>query len=261
MHRGKAGVLPSAPSAQTTMNRTASASSPRTWKMASSTPAMPFWRLTTSFYDVQRAGGGRLLSSTRNTIAIIGQGPANSLPYDALKPAAQITVGIATGAGCLDLTLDEAGIGGAWAWLDVWPASNWLTAPPHAHRHAQEGLRLSHQPPVLAAGFHAQTPASAGNGKRGEITAFLARLCPQNTEDAPQISLLLQHFRADGRDMRGPACRRDCSGEPRTPAGSGAANAGARRPSGAPPGPRVLPAGGRRRFPRGYGGMFHCLKS
>ena len=29
----------------------------------------------------------------------------------------------------LDLTLDEAGIGGAWAWLDVWPKSNWFTAP------------------------------------------------------------------------------------------------------------------------------------
>ena len=38
-------------------------------------------------------------------------------------------VGIATRAGRLDLTLDEAGIGGAWAWLDVWPKSNWFTAP------------------------------------------------------------------------------------------------------------------------------------
>ena len=27
------------------------------------------------------------------------------------------------------MTLDEAGIGGAWAWLDVWPASNWHIAP------------------------------------------------------------------------------------------------------------------------------------
>ena len=37
--------------------------------------------------------------------------------------------GVATRAGRLDLKLDEDGIGGAWGWLDVWPPSNWLTAP------------------------------------------------------------------------------------------------------------------------------------
>ena len=83
--------------------------------------------LTTAFYDVQRAGGGDFFIYPQH-FAIIGQAPPT-----ASRPRAETgradQVGIATGAGRLDLTLDEAGIGGAWAWLDVWPASNWLTAP------------------------------------------------------------------------------------------------------------------------------------
>ena len=83
--------------------------------------------LTTAFYDVQRAGGGDFFIYPQH-FAIIGQGPPTASPARAETGRAD-QVGIATGAGCLDLTLDEAGIGGAWAWLDVWPKSNWLTAP------------------------------------------------------------------------------------------------------------------------------------
>ena len=83
--------------------------------------------LTTAFYDVQRAGGGDFFIYPQH-IAIIGQGPPTASPTPAETGRAD-QVGIATGAGCLDLTLDEAGIGGAWAWLDVWPKSNWFTAP------------------------------------------------------------------------------------------------------------------------------------
>jgi len=76
--------------------------------------------LTTAFYDVQRAGGTDFFIYPQH-LAIIGQGPSG----DSGK---RTEAGIATGAGSLDLSLDEAGIGGAWAWLDVWPASNWHTA-------------------------------------------------------------------------------------------------------------------------------------
>ena len=76
--------------------------------------------ITTSFYDVQRASGSDFFIYPQH-LAIIGQGPSG----DSGK---RTEAGIATGAGSLDLSLDEAGIGGAWAWLDVWPASNWHTA-------------------------------------------------------------------------------------------------------------------------------------
>ncbi len=113
--------------------------------------------LTTAFYDVQRATGSDFFIYPQH-FAIIGQdsseasrtrdpsglradfalsrrhllrrADATDGPLARRKQAfgeAQ-TIGIATGAGCLDLTLDEAGIGGAWAWLDVWPKSNWFTA-------------------------------------------------------------------------------------------------------------------------------------
>ena len=68
--------------------------------------------LTTAFYDAQRARGRDFFIYPQH-FAIIGADQS----------------GVATGVGRLDLTLDEAGIGGAWGWLDVWPASNWLTAP------------------------------------------------------------------------------------------------------------------------------------
>ena len=83
--------------------------------------------LTTAFYDVQRAGGSDFFIYPQH-LAIIGQGPPTASPTRTETGRAD-QVGIATGAGCLDLTLDEAGIGGAWAWLDVWPKSNWFTAP------------------------------------------------------------------------------------------------------------------------------------
>ena len=83
--------------------------------------------LTTAFYDVQRAGGGDFFIYPQH-IAIIGQ-DSLTISYGRAENGSADRVGIATGAGCLDLTLDEAGIGGAWAWLDVWPKSNWFTAP------------------------------------------------------------------------------------------------------------------------------------
>ena len=99
--------------------------------------------LTTAFYDVQRAAGSDFFIYPQH-FAIIGQDPSEAsrtrdpsgLRADFALSRRHLsafgeaqTIGIATGAGCLDLTLDEAGIGGAWAWLDVWPASNWFTAP------------------------------------------------------------------------------------------------------------------------------------
>ena len=88
--------------------------------------------LTTAFYDVQRAGGSDFFIYPQH-FAFIGQGPPTASTPRAENGRAETgradTVGIATRAGCLDLTLDEAGIGGAWAWLDVWPQSNWFTAP------------------------------------------------------------------------------------------------------------------------------------
>ena len=82
--------------------------------------------LTTAFYDVQRAGGTDFFIYPQH-FAIIGQdlSPLSSTRDDADRAE---KIGIATGAGRLDLTLDEAGIGGAWAWLDVWPGGNWHTA-------------------------------------------------------------------------------------------------------------------------------------
>jgi len=77
--------------------------------------------ITTSFYDVQRASGSDFFIYPQH-LAIIGQDPSGN-------SGKRTEAGIATGAGRLDLSLDEAGIGGAWAWLDVWPASNWHTAP------------------------------------------------------------------------------------------------------------------------------------
>ncbi len=83
--------------------------------------------LTTAFYDVQRAGGTDFFIYPQH-LAIIGQGSSDASDIHA-DTGRTDQIGIATGAGNLDLSLDEAGIGGAWAWLDVWPASNWHTAP------------------------------------------------------------------------------------------------------------------------------------
>ena len=77
--------------------------------------------ITTSFYDVQRASRSDFFIYPQH-LAIIGQDPSGN-------SGRRTKTGIASGAGCLDLSLDEAGIGAAWAWLDVWPASNWHTAP------------------------------------------------------------------------------------------------------------------------------------
>ncbi|MCY3707774.1 MAG: hypothetical protein OXG26_02690 [Caldilineaceae bacterium] len=77
--------------------------------------------ITTSFYDVQRASRSDFFIYPQH-FAIIGQASSGN-------SGKRTETGIATGAGSLDLSLDEAGIGSAWAWLDVWPASNWHTAP------------------------------------------------------------------------------------------------------------------------------------
>ncbi len=82
--------------------------------------------LTTAFYDVQRAAGGDFFIYPQH-FAIIGQDPSAVSPTRDETDRAE-KIGIATGAGRLDLTLDEAGIGGSWAWLDVWPGGNWHTA-------------------------------------------------------------------------------------------------------------------------------------
>lgn len=68
--------------------------------------------LTTAFFDAQRARGGDFFVYPQH-FAIIGADQS----------------GVATGAGRLELALDDAGIGSAWGWLDVWPSSNWYTAP------------------------------------------------------------------------------------------------------------------------------------
>ncbi|MDE0069152.1 MAG: hypothetical protein OXO48_05520 [Caldilineaceae bacterium] len=68
--------------------------------------------LTTAFFDAQRARGGDFFVYPQH-FAIIGADRS----------------GVATGAGRLELALDDAGIGSAWGWLDVWPNSNWFTAP------------------------------------------------------------------------------------------------------------------------------------
>ncbi len=83
--------------------------------------------LTTAFYDVQRAGGSAFFIYPQH-FAFIGE-DASTISAARAENGRVDRVGIATGAGRLDLTLDEAGIGGAWAWLDVWPKSNWFTAP------------------------------------------------------------------------------------------------------------------------------------
>ncbi len=83
--------------------------------------------ITTSFYDAQRASGSDFFIYPQH-LAVIGEGPLNASGTDR-EPGLADQIGIATAAGSLNLSLDEAGIGGAWAWLDVWPASNWHTAP------------------------------------------------------------------------------------------------------------------------------------
>ena len=82
--------------------------------------------LTTAFYDVQRASGRDFFIYPQH-FAVIGQDPSDAAPAHGRNGPGD-KLGIATGAGRLDLTLDEAGIGGAWAWIDVWPGSNWHTA-------------------------------------------------------------------------------------------------------------------------------------
>lgn len=82
--------------------------------------------LTTAFYDVQRASGRDFFIYPQH-LAIIGQAPSGASSIHAGSGRAD-HFGIATGAGRLDLSLDEAGIGSAWAWLDVWPGGNWHTA-------------------------------------------------------------------------------------------------------------------------------------
>jgi len=68
--------------------------------------------LTTAFFDAQRARGGDFFVYPQH-FAVIGADES----------------GVATRVGRLDLTLDDAGIGSAWGWLDVWPNSNWIPAP------------------------------------------------------------------------------------------------------------------------------------
>ena len=65
--------------------------------------------LTTAFYDVQRARSSDFFTYPQH-FAVIAADPE----------------GVATGAGPLDL--DETSMGAAWSQLDVWPASNWITA-------------------------------------------------------------------------------------------------------------------------------------
>ena len=117
--------------------------------------------LTTAFYDVQRAGGSDFFIYPQH-FAIIGQGPPTASPTRAETGRAD-QVGIATGAGCLDLTLDEAGIGGAWAWLDVWPASNWLTAP---QRPPPCSRRSSTFTSTACSGRRTSRPNARKRGKR-----------------------------------------------------------------------------------------------
>lgn len=82
--------------------------------------------LTTAFYDVQRASGRDFFIYPQH-FAIIGQDPSDAAPTQG-RNGPDGKLGIASRAGRLDLTLDEAGIGSAWAWLDVWPGGNWHTA-------------------------------------------------------------------------------------------------------------------------------------
>ena len=190
--------------------------------------------LTTAFYDVQRAGGSDFFIYPQH-IAIIGQGQPTASSPRAENGRAD-TVGIATRAGCLDLTLDEAGIGGAWAWLDVWPQSNWFTAPAAPTAMLKKVFDLHINRLFWPQHFTPKPRQEQATGSGGR-TRCPARLCPQNAQDAPQIRLLLQHFRADRRDLRRPVGRRDRPNEHRTPAAASAANAGARRPTGPPLGP------------------------
>ena len=66
--------------------------------------------LTTAFYDVQRTRSSDFFNYPQH-FALIGANPE----------------GVTTGAGRLDL--DNTSIGAAWSQLDVWPESNWITAP------------------------------------------------------------------------------------------------------------------------------------
>ena len=189
--------------------------------------------LTTAFYDVQRASGSDFFIYPQH-FAVIGQDPSEPSPTRDQTDRAD-RIGIASCAGRLDLTLDEAGIGGAWAWLDVWPASNWFTAPVTPAQQCSK--RSSTSTSIASSGRRTSPPnaARSGNGKRGQRTPSPARLRPQDAEDAPQIRLLLQLVRADRRDLRRPAGRGRRSAKPRSPAGSRPASAGTRRPPGPPP--------------------------
>ena len=81
--------------------------------------------LTTAFYDAQRARGGDFFIYPQHFAIIGADQSCDDLPR---RVGGANRCIVATGAGRLDLTPDDAGIGGAWGWLDVWPASNWLTA-------------------------------------------------------------------------------------------------------------------------------------
>ena len=68
--------------------------------------------LTTAFYDVQRSRSSDFFIYPQHFAFIAAD-----------------SKGIPTGVGHLDLALDQTGTGAAWSQLDVWPASNWITAP------------------------------------------------------------------------------------------------------------------------------------
>ncbi len=71
--------------------------------------------LTTAFYDVQRARTSDFFTYPQH------------FAFIAVDQIAVGQKGVATGAG--HLVLDETAMGAAWSQLDVWPASNWITAP------------------------------------------------------------------------------------------------------------------------------------
>lgn len=94
--------------------------------------------LTTAFYDLQRSRMSDFFIYPQH-FAFIDAGHK----------------GVLTGVGRLALTMDEAGLGAAWSWLDVWPASNWITVP-GLHGPTPDGPRIIGQTAMLQKVFDLQ---------------------------------------------------------------------------------------------------------
>ena len=182
--------------------------------------------LTTAFFDAQRARGGDFFVYPQH-FAIIGADRS----------------GVATGAGHLELALDDAGIGSAWGWLDVWPNSNWFTAPgtPTAMLRKIFDLQINRL-------FWPQDFAAEDAHCAEPLPAYARRILERRLKS-------VYYYRSPAPTVeikRRPAGRGNRPGEFQSPARGRTGHAASECPCGT----RTVPAGGRSRLFARHGKLF-----